>query len=67
MVRSGSTPIDYGIKTTHFPVNNWGDRYNPVAGQPNFETLNRSSSNSRLGDRVLVIIAVMDQAIEMML
>jgi hypothetical protein len=48
-------------------VNNWGDRCHPVAGKPDFVTLNRSGSNSRIGDRVLVIIAVMEKAIEMIL
>jgi hypothetical protein len=48
-------------------VNDWGDRCHPVAGKYDFGALDRSGINSRLGDRVLVIIAVMEQAIEMIL
>jgi hypothetical protein len=67
MARSCSTSINYGIKTIDFTVNNWVDRCHPIAGKPDFGTLDCSGSNSRLGDRVLVIIAVMEKAIEMIL
>jgi hypothetical protein len=48
-------------------VNNWGDRCHPVAGKPNFGTLDCSGINSRLGDQILVTIAVIEKAIEMIL
>jgi hypothetical protein len=67
MVRNCSTSADQSIKIAHFTVNNWIDRCHSVAGKPDFGILDRSGSNSRFGDRFLVIIAVMEQAIEMIL
>jgi hypothetical protein len=45
-------------------VNDWSDFCHPVAGKYDFGALDRSGSNSRLGDRVLVLIAVIEKAIE---
>lgn len=55
------------ISKIHLAIDLRGHCCYPVAGEHDFGTLDCSGSNYWLGDRVLVIIAVMEKAIEMIL